>query len=129
MYLLDVNVLVAFGVSHHQLHRRVSSWVAGGQYSRLLTCSIVELGFVRVTAQTPPYGLNVAQAVALLSTMKSRRGLAISLIEDAQDVSGLPAWVNSGKQTTDGHLVELAKAHGATLATLDNRIPGAFVIP
>jgi len=32
-------------------------------------------------------------------------------------------------RTTDAHLLELAKAHGARLATLDRRIPGAFLVP
>lgn len=38
-------------------------------------------------------------------------------------------WVKSGRQTTDGHLAELARAHDSVLATLDERIPSAFVIP
>jgi len=35
----------------------------------------------------------------------------------------------SAKQTTDGHLAQLAKAKGAVLATLDGKIPGAYLIP
>jgi hypothetical protein len=38
-------------------------------------------------------------------------------------------WVKTVKQTTDGHLAQLAKANGAILATLDRGIPGAFQIP
>jgi predicted nucleic acid-binding protein len=30
---------------------------------------------------------------------------------------------------TDGHLLELARHHGAKLATLDTGIPGALLIP
>jgi hypothetical protein len=37
--------------------------------------------------------------------------------------------VKTPKQTTDGHLVQLAKANGAILATLNAGIPGAFLIP
>jgi hypothetical protein len=33
------------------------------------------------------------------------------------------------KHVTDGHLLQLAADHGATLATLDEGIPGAFLIP
>jgi hypothetical protein len=43
--------------------------------------------------------------------------------------SHLSAWVKTAKQTTDGHLAQLAKAKGAILAALDNRIPRAFQIP
>jgi len=39
---------------------------------------------------------------------------------------------NVGKSpayTTEGHLAQLASANGAVLATLDEGIPGAFLIP
>jgi hypothetical protein len=42
---------------------------------------------------------------------------------------GHRAWANSPAQVTDGHLLQLAIAHGAVLATLDERIPGALLIP
>ena len=32
-------------------------------------------------------------------------------------------------RTTDAHLIRLAEAHGARLATLDTGIPGAFLVP
>jgi hypothetical protein len=41
----------------------------------------------------------------------------------------MPPWVKTGNQTTDGHLLELASAYSAKLATLDARIPGAEFIP
>jgi hypothetical protein len=44
-------------------------------------------------------------------------------------ISTLPSWVKSPAQTTDGHLLQLAKANGAVLATLDAGIPGAYLIP
>jgi predicted nucleic acid-binding protein len=50
-------------------------------------------------------------------------------IADDHDISRPPLWVKSGRQTSDGHLAELAKAHDSALATLDERIPSAFVIP
>jgi len=36
--------------------------------------------------------------------------------------------VKGPQQITDGHLLRLAKAHGAEMATPDERAPGAFVI-
>jgi len=53
----------------------------------------------------------------------------VSFIPDDHDVSHIPAWVKTAKQTTDGHLAQLAKAKSAILATLNERIPGAFLIP
>jgi len=54
---------------------------------------------------------------------------AASRVHRGNDISSLPQWAKSPAQTTDGHLVELAKAHSAVLATLDEGIPGAFLIP
>jgi uncharacterized protein len=127
-YLLDVNALIALGHLEHELHERVARWLREQRSSQLLTCSITELGFVRVLVQAPSYGFSVAQAQSLLKQLKAGRIYSFAFISDGQDVSHLPASVKTAKQTTDGHLLQLAKAHGAMLATLDAKIPGAFVI-
>jgi hypothetical protein len=128
-YLLDVNALVALGVNHHEFHGRVAAWVRAQEFPSLATCSITELGFVRVLAQAPVYGFTVAQARTLLLRLKRAKAGPLTFIPDGHDISHLPAWVKTPKQTTDGHLVQLASANGAVLATLDERIPGAYLIP
>ena len=131
-YLLDVNTLVALGFLQHEFHGRVASWVrklALREVPELATCSITELGFVRVLVQAPQYGFTIAHARNLLLQLKSGNTLKFTFISDDHDVSQLPPWVKSAKQTTDGHLAQLAKANGAVLATLDTRIPGAYLIP
>ena len=129
-YLLDVNALVALGFLQHEFHERVATWVrksiAKGTVE-LATCSITELGFVRILVQAPQYGFAVSQARDLLQQLKAAS--ALKFIPDDHDISHLPAWVKTAKQTTDGHLAQLAKAKGAILATLDIRIPRAFQIP
>jgi uncharacterized protein len=131
-YLLDVNALVALGFLQHEFHGRVATWVRGlisqGNVE-LATCSITELGFVRVLTQAPQYGFGVPQACELLLKLKAARVLKFTFIPDDHDISRLPAWVKTGKQTTDGHLAQLARAKGAILATLDRRVPRAFLIP
>ena len=94
-----------------------------------MTCSITELGFARVIAQTPDYGFTVQQARTLLLGLKKNGKLQLTFLSDGNDISMLPAWVKTPKQTTDGHLLQLAKANGAVLATLDEGIPGALLIP
>ena len=54
--------------------------------------------------------------------------LPFTLMSDDRDVSHLPAWVKSPRQTTDGHLAELANANGAIRATLDEKIPATYLI-
>ena len=131
-YLLDVNTLLALVVLEHEFHSRAATWVerlGASGVPELATCSITELGFVRVLGQAQQYGSSVAQARELLLKVKNSDGMRWIFISDDRDISHLPRWVRTPKQTTDGHLAELARANEAVLATLDHRIPGAFVIP
>jgi uncharacterized protein len=129
IYLLDVNALVALGFANHEFHARVAEWIKAQDYPPLATCSITELGFIRVLAQAPAYGLTVAQARALLLRIKKARRPTFTFIADDHEASRLPAWVKTARQTTDGHLANLAAGAGGMLATLDRGIPGAYLIP
>jgi hypothetical protein len=129
IYLLDVNALVALGFMEHEFHDRMASWVRNHETSNLATCSITELGFVRVLAQAPAYGFRVAQARTLLLRLKQARPARLTFIPDEHDISYLPGWVKTPKQITDGHLGKLASENGAILATLDENVPGSYVIP
>jgi predicted nucleic acid-binding protein len=104
-------------------------WVKSQSSAIFASCSITELGFVRVASQTPTYGLTVAEARTELIRIKQLPELSWEFLQDGQDISQLPLWVKTGGQTTDGHLVQLAAAHGAVLATFDSKIPGAYPIP
>jgi uncharacterized protein len=129
IYLLDVNALVALGFINHEFHSRLASWVQSHQASSLASCSITELGFVRVLAQAPAYGFTVTHARALLLRLKEALTSRLSFISDEHDVSHLPGWVRAPKQITDGHLSKLASANCAVLATLHENIPGSYLIP
>jgi uncharacterized protein len=131
-YLLDVNTLLALVVLEHEFHARVANWVErlySGGVPQLATCSITELGFVRVLGQAQQYGSSIGQARELLLKVKNSDRMRWIFIPDDRDISHLPRWVRTAKQTTDGHLADLAAANDAILATLDRRIPGGFVIP
>lgn len=67
MYLLDINVLIAFAYDDHVSHRRVSNWVKFVQNRNhrtlpFMTCSIVELGFVRIASGPAGFAENVSVA-------------------------------------------------------------------
>lgn len=128
-FLLDVNALVALGFAHHEFHERVARWIKAQKFPPLATCSITELGFVRVLSQAPVYGFTVAEARGVLLRLKKSTIVPFLFIADDHDIAHLPAWAKTPKQTTDGHLVRLAVAHGAVLATLDQKIPGGQLIP
>jgi predicted nucleic acid-binding protein len=129
IYLLDVNALVALGFINHEFHDRLAAWVQSQNLPNLASCSITELGFVRVLAQAPAYGFTVSQARTLLLRLKEARTSRFTFISDEHDVSHLPGWVKAPKQISDGHLSKLAIANSAVLATLDESIPGSYLIP
>ena len=128
-YLLDVNALLALAHASHELHERVESWVRRlDRDDRLATCAITELGFVRIGPQAR-LSPGVDRSVELLSALKRSRRIRFALLEDRLGCEALPAWAMSPAQTTDGHLAALARSQGARLASLDEGIPEAFLIP
>ena len=130
-YLLDVNVLLAYHYSAHVFHRRALDWMTSlesrGDLSRFASCSIVDLGFIRIASGKSSLAANVAAARADLRRVKAQ--LALTLVGDELHGDQLPEWVTKHSQTTDGHLLELAERHKMRFATLDSGNPGAFLIP
>ena len=129
-YLLDVNALVALGFKEHEFFEQAVRWVQSLRPGKVefLTCAITELGFVRVLTLAQ-YGFSVDESKTSLLRLKSSGQIGFVFVVDDQDALRLPHWVKTPKQFTDGHLVQLAKAIDAVLATVDRNIPGAFLIP
>jgi predicted nucleic acid-binding protein len=131
-YLLDVNALLAWGWADHVDHERTAAWVGAARKRRatkLMTCAISELGFVRVSVQRTVGLVTVAEAAETLAGMVATLGTRHALLADDVAARQFPEWCSSPSRTTDAHLLELATTHGAKLATLDTAIPGAFLIP
>lgn len=128
-YLFDVNALVALGHTLHVHHARAEQWLKGiaSTAEAFGTCAITELGFVRVSVQT---GLqpDVATAAQALAKLKASSPVKVELWSDDLGADRLPRYVKRPADLTDGHLVELGRVHGAKLATLDGKIPGAVLI-
>ena len=73
--------------------------------------------------------MTVSAAGDALAGMLRSLGAHHAFLPDDQPARGFPEWCRQASRTTDAHVLELAKAHGARLATLDERIPGAFLVP
>jgi len=61
-YLLDVSAVIAMGFDRHEFHDRAIGWLATivrDQATELATCSVTELGFIRILVQAPQYGLAI----------------------------------------------------------------------
>lgn len=131
-FLLDVNVLVAWGWQDHVDHERTVHWIAEQKNKRsveLFTSPIPEIGFVRVSVQRAMGRITLAKAAEVLQSMLQSLGDRHRFLPD--DVSGMvwPDWCQRPDQTTDAHLAALAKKNGLTLATLDAEIPESFLLP
>ena len=128
-YLLDVNALIALAHTGHSLHAKALGWYRSVLPSAtgFHTCSITELGFVRVSVVT---GLqtDIAGAKQALGALKSSSKVQFELIADDLGVAQLPAFVKRPQAVTDGHLVALAQSNSVRLVTLDRRIPGSWYI-
>lgn len=82
------------------------------------TCPLTESAFVRIS-MTAAYQAGFEDARKSLATLRTLRGHRF--LADAVDVASLPV-LSSYKDTTDAHLVTLARRHGAKLATLDEAL-------
>ena len=131
-YLLDVNALLALLFDRHEFHDRVERWVASERRHAgivLATCPLTELGFVRIASGVSTFGLDVAGARDLLARFKKNKAIRTAFFSDSLEIDKLPAWVKKSAHVTDGYLMALAEKNTSTLATLDEGIPKAFLIP
>ncbi len=124
--LVDINALLALGYPRHPDNAKVEAWIRSlPPGTKLLTCSITELGFLRVSLQAKLADDIIEARAILAGLLRSRR--FVRVIDDL-GASNLPAYITGPKQITDAHLVTLAHRHHANLATLDTAIPHAEVI-
>ena len=128
-YLLDVNVLLALAHTGHTLHAKAIAWYAtvAKSAAEFRTCSITELGFVRVSVVT---GLqpDIESAKRALDVLMSSSKVRFELVPDDIGASQIPGFVKKPQAVTDGHLIQLAKKHSLRLATLDRGIPNSEFI-
>jgi toxin-antitoxin system PIN domain toxin len=128
-YLLDVNALIALAHTGHVFHARASNWFlsVAGAARGFHTCSITEIGFVRVSVVT---GLqpDIITARQALDALKSSSKIRFELVSDDVGVAQLPGFVKRPQAITDGHLFELARKNSMQLVTFDQGIPKALHI-
>ncbi len=113
-YLLDVNFLLACGWSTHAKHSVARAWLEA--QADFALCPLSELGFLRVSL-SPGYRATFADAQAALANISSRK--QARFVSADLPVAKLPT-LASHADVTDAYFVELARAHGLKLATLDD---------
>lgn len=116
-WLLDVNVILASRWTTHAEHLPIKAWV--DSVAEFYTCSITELGFVRISLSIG-YQATWNQAQEALKSLHARRGYRFLV----DNVDGISSPQTPSNDTTDAHLVTLAKRHELKLATLDTTLLG-----
>jgi toxin-antitoxin system PIN domain toxin len=124
--LLDVNLLIALAWPNHVHHASAHAWFGARAPLGWATCSIVELGFVRVSsnARAVPAAVSPQEAASLLRRITALRGHQFWTddIRFAESPEVARSRVVGHQQVTDAHLVALAVRRGGCLATLDRGV-------
>ena len=111
--LPDVNVLIALLWESHLHHRAARRWFRDldGHWA---TCSITQLGFVRVSSNPKalPEAIAVQEARAALASLCQHSGhnFLIDDVEFATSRAVPHARLVGHRQVTDAHLVEIGRA-------------------
>ena len=114
-WLLDVNLVLASRWTTHSDHLAAKAWINSAD--EFYTCAITELGFLRISLSVA-YQATWGEAQEALEKFHARPGHRFL----ADNVDGAASPETSSKDTTDAHLVTLAKRHGLKLATLDGML-------
>jgi len=129
VYLLDVNVLLAFCDHHHIHHEAAHRWFLAKHGRQWATCPITENGFVRILGN-PNY-----------PNSPGNSGAALEMLRQVYLIHGHHFWADTksildmteagvtfgSKQITDLYLLGLAAAEGGKLATFDRKIPSDLI--
>jgi hypothetical protein len=119
-YLLDVNILMAVAWPNHVHHQPARKWF--NQVKSFATCPLVELGFLRVSANTTlQYSCTLEDAREALKRFNAIPGHHFWRDELPALQASIPAAQTHG-QLTDNYLVGLAKNFGGELATFDEAL-------
>ena len=124
--LLDVNVLTALLWPAHEHHDAAHRWFAARANARWATCSLTQLGFVRIVsnpafsrdALTPP------EALALLDENlgHARHEFWTDSLQVPAAIKGLEAGLQAYRQLTDAYLLAVAHSRKGVVATFDRGI-------
>lgn len=114
-YLLDINVLLAAAWANHPHFAAADAWLKG---KAVVVCPLVELGFLRISANRRAIGAPMKDArKALENLLTATRATRIP-----DDLPALESRAEHAEQVTDHYLAALAQRHGCKLATLDGGI-------
>lgn len=121
--LLDINILTALLWPAHEHHEVAHAWFGRRADAPWATCSLTQLGFVRIVSN-PAFSrdaLSPAEAVALLAENLGhpRHEFWTESLQVPTAVRGIQARRQGFKQLTDAYLLAVAQRRRGVLATFD----------
>lgn len=121
--LLDVNVLVALLVQEHQHHATAIKWFSDVAADGWATCTVTELGVIRVCAQLPGTKWSPeATADRLLMMIVTNREYIWWPGTGSPAVLPEVRSAQTAKQVTDRYLLGLARRNRGQLVTFDRAL-------
>ena len=124
--LLDLNILTALLWPAHEHHDVAHRWFGNRAHARWATCSLTQLGFVRIVSN-PAFSrdaLSPAKAVALLAENLTHPGHQFwtESLHVPAAMKGMDASLQGYRQLTDAYLLALANRRKGVLATFDRGV-------
>jgi uncharacterized protein len=121
--LLDLNILTALLWPAHEHHDAAHRWFRGRADARWATCSLTQLGFVRIVSN-PAFSrdaLSPAAAAALLAENLAHPAHEFwtESLQVPAAIKGMESGLHGYKQLTDAYLLALARRRKSVLATFD----------
>jgi toxin-antitoxin system PIN domain toxin len=121
--LLDLNILTALLWPAHEHHEPAHRWFRARANARWATCSLTQLGFVRIVSN-PAFSrdaLSPAEAVALLvaNLPNAAHEFWTEALQVPAAIKGVEPRLQGYRQVADAYLLALANRRRGVLATFD----------
>jgi toxin-antitoxin system PIN domain toxin len=121
--LLDINILTALLWPTHEHHDAAHRWFGSRADAPWATCSLTQLGFVRIVSN-PAFSrdaLSPIEALALLGANLAHPGHEFwtDSLQVPSAVKGIETRLQGYRQLTDAYLLALAHRRKGVLATFD----------
>ncbi len=121
--LLDVNILTALLWPAHEHHDVAHRWFRGRSNARWASCSLTQLGFVRIVSN-PVFSsdaLSPTAAAALLAENLAHPGHQFwtESLQVPVAIKDVETAIHGYRQLTDAYLLALASRRRSVLATFD----------
>ena len=121
--LLDINILTALLWPTHEHHDLAHRWFGGRAGAPWATCSLTQLGFVRIVSN-PAFSrdaLSPMEALALLGENLARQAHEFwtDRLQVPPAVKDMEARLQGHQQLADAYLLALAHRRKGVLATFD----------